>query len=212
MNTLLKIAGCVALLTASWCAGEWALTWRSIRHVADELPALVADEAELTRQAAVEEIRAGRADATEAVDRLSARAAHQIDKVRAGAIKEVRRLRADLVTQSTLWRGEVSRQGNAANGTLAGLRSDARPVLDNAALLELESARTVRLLTPQLLGAIAALKVTSGNTAQITRDLKPAAPAAAKAVQNVERMTRPLGWPAKLARGALNVAKRLWIF
>lgn len=212
MTTVIKIAGCIALLVAAWCAGEWALAFRSVRHVTEELPELLANEAEITRQVATEEIRAGRADATVAIDRLSAQAAHQIDKMRAGTLEEVRRLRADLVTQSTLWRSEASRQADAANGTLAGLRADARPVLENAAVLELESARTVRLLTPQLLGALAASKVTAGNAAQITRDLKPAAPAAAKTVQNVERLTRPLGWPAKICRGLFGVARRIWIF
>lgn len=163
MNAVLKLAGCIALLAAAWCAGEWALAFRSVRHVADKLPALVADEAEITRQAAAQEVRAVRVDATNSIDRFSAQAARQLDQLQAVTVDEVRRLRADLVIQSTLWRAEVRRQGDAANGTLAGVRSDLRPALDNAALLESDASRTVRLVTPQLVGAAAAWKVTGGE-------------------------------------------------
>jgi len=209
MSTVLKLAGIAALAALVWMSCEWALAWRTVRHVTRELPALVGDEAELTRQAAVKEIQATRGAAVAAIDRLAGRAEKQLREMRIGTLEETARLRADLTTQSTLWRGEVSRQADAANGTLAGLRSDVRPVLDNAALLESDASRTVRLVTPQLVGAAAAWKVTGGNSAQIMRDLKPAAPAAAKAVQNVEKLTRPASW---LVRAARIAAKVVWPF
>lgn len=192
---MLKLAGVIALAAVAWMSCEWALAWRATRAVVTELPELVSSELELTRRVAVEEIRAGRVDVTVAIDRLSAEAARQITKTRADTLEEVRRLRADMVTQSTLW------------------RSDARPVLANAALLEADAARTVRVLTPQLLGAVAASKVTAGNAAQITRDLKPAAQDAAHAMRNAERATRPLGWPVKIGQEILGFIKKFpWVF
>lgn len=219
MNALLKLAGCIALLAASWCAGEWALAFRSVRHVADELPALVADEAELTRQAAVDEIRAGRADATVAIDRFSARAAHQIDRVRASAQEEVRRLRADLVTQSTLWRGEVARQAGTANDTLAGLRSDLAPTLSESAdvMRQLDEAAPLWLdcdHNPSC--AYNLFQGTAKSIQSISQDVKKVTPQitqdAAATTHNLKRMTSPLSWPAKIGHAALSVAKRIWIF
>lgn len=116
-------------------------------------------------------------------------------------------LRDSLVHTLTLHPGPGCRQGDAANGSLAGLRGDLRPTFDGSTLLLADSSRTVRLLTPQLLGAVAAAKVTSGNTAQITRDLKPAAPAAAKAVRNVEKITRPAGWLARIGSFVLKIIR-----
>lgn len=209
MNIALRIAGIAALAALAWMCAEWALTWRATREVVATLPDLVSAEAELTRQAAVEEIRATRTEATEAIDRTSAKAVRSVEKMEAGAIGEVRRLRADLVTQSTLWRGMMDRQADTANGTLAGLRIDALPVLQNAAQVEANVNRTIDMLRPQALGALAASKVTAGNAAQITRDLKPAAPAAAKTLQNVEKLTRPAGWISKAVRFALKI---IWPF
>jgi len=212
LKITLMVLASVCLVVSCWMVVELALLWRTAREVAEELPAEVGMQIDETRESLLEEIRAGRIEATEAIGRLSAQTVRVMDKAQAGMLQETRRLRADMVTQSTLWRTETSRQADRFNDSIAAVSKNTEPVLDSAYLLETEAMRTIRLLTPQLLGAMAAIKVAGGNTAQITRDLKPAAPVAAKAVQNVEKITRPLSLPAKIGRTVFNVVKKLWIF
>lgn len=198
MNTLLKLAGAVTLACAAWMACEIAWMARETRSVVAGLPVLVSDEMELTRQAAVEQIRD-----------LSKVARKEIVDTRKDANAQLSGLRRDLQAQSKLWREMVDGQAGRANDSLAGLRSDALPVLQNAAQVEANVNRTIDVLRPQALGALAASKVTAGNAAQITRDLKPAAPAATKAIQNVERVTRPLAWPLRILGGIWTVFKKI---
>lgn len=67
---------------------------------------------------------------------------------------------------------DAQRQLDAANRSLAEvakLRGDVRPVLNSADELLQQSSGTVAVLRPQLLGLIAATKVTAGEAAQASK-------------------------------------------
>jgi hypothetical protein len=72
------------------------------------------------------------------------------------------------------------------------IRGKLVPVLENAAALEATANDSVKKVTPFVLGAVAAGKVTAGNTAQITRDVKPVVPKVAQNVEAISADTRKI--------------------
>jgi hypothetical protein len=72
--------------------------------------------------------------------------------------------------------GDTLARVDTALGTADGLRRDLQPVLADAQSTLHDADRTVADLHPQLLGLVAASKVTAGETAQAMRDFRNAVP------------------------------------
>lgn len=75
-------------------------------------------------------------------------------------------------------------QLSRANESIAGLRSDLQPVVAGAVAVESHADKAVVDLHPQMLGLVAASKVTAGETAQTMRDVQRAVPALLTATQD----------------------------
>jgi hypothetical protein len=72
--------------------------------------------------------------------------------------------------------GDTLARADLALGTAEGLRRDMQPLLVAAEGTIDDADRTVTDLHPQLLGLVAASKVTAGETAQTMRDFRNAVP------------------------------------
>jgi multidrug resistance efflux pump len=129
-------------------------------------------EVETTRAALLGEVRAARQDVLNRTDR-------QMTALRQDAIAE-----ADEIRQSADQRvAETLAQTDALVQAAQGLRSDLQPVLasaqgtlNDAGRTLHDADRTVDDLHPQLLGLVAASKITAGETAQTMRDFRTAVP------------------------------------
>jgi len=161
MKTILQICGC-AFLTA--LTGLTVCTIELVRATTATVSALP-DEVAATRSALVDEVRAARKDVLVRSERQVA-ALRQDVMAEAGEIREM----ADRRMGDTLARAD------AALGTVDGLRYDLQPVLAAAQTTLHDAGRTVADLHPQLLGLVAASKVTAGETAQTMRDFRFAVP------------------------------------
>ena len=161
MKTISQICVC-ALLTAltglAVCAIELV---RTTMATVSALPG----EVSATRAALVNEVRAARQD-------VLLRSERQVSALRRDVMAEAGEIRqtADQRVGDTLARAD------AVLDTAAGLRRDLQPVLDAAQGTLHEADRTVADLHPQLLGLVAASKVTAGETAQTMRDFRSAVP------------------------------------
>lgn len=122
-------------------------------------------EIAVTRTALVDEVRAARKDVLVRTDR-------QITALRGDVMTEAGAMRetADQRVGDTLARADAVLQAASE------LRSDLKPVLDAAQGTLHDADRTVADLHPQLLGLVAASKVTAGETAQTMRDFRTAVP------------------------------------
>ncbi len=127
----------------------------------------------------------------------------QATAYRASLERQIVGLRADLAVQGNELRAVLDRQATE-------LRADLRPAITNAVTLEAEAARSLRLWTPQVLGLLAASKVTAGETATTMREFRRASPAllagidrvvansdrttaaSAQVMNNLARASRPL--------------------
>jgi len=105
-------------------------------------------------------------------DALRITAAGRIDSV----VGESAAWRSTADTRITAIAGVLDSRSGQALSAVEGLREDLRPVLGNMALLEAHADRTVVDLHPQLLGLVAASKVTAGETAQTMRSFRDAVP------------------------------------
>jgi len=122
-------------------------------------------EVNATGAALVGEVRSARQEVVTASER-------QVAALRIGVLAEAGeiRLAADRRVGDTLARADI------ALGTAEELRQDMKPVLDAAQATLHDTDRTVADLHPQLLGLVAASKVTAGETAQTMRDVRNAVP------------------------------------
>jgi hypothetical protein len=122
-------------------------------------------EISATRAALVSQVQAARTDAL-------ARSERQVAALRRDVLAEVGEIRsaADRRVGDTLARAD------AALDTAEGMRQDVKPVLDAARDTLHHADRTVADLHPQLLGLVAASKVTAGETAQTMRSFRDAVP------------------------------------
>ena len=161
MKTILQICGC-ALLAALTGLVLYAVQFvRVATATVSALPYEVSD----TRAALVDEVRAARKD-------IAARSERQVAALRKDAMAEAGEIRqtADRRVGDTLARAD------RALSAVEGLRGDLAPVLDAAQSTLHQADRTVSDLHPQLLGLVAASKVTAGETAQTMRDFRGAVP------------------------------------
>ncbi len=161
MKIILQVFVC-ALLTA--LTGLVVSTIELVR-VATTTVSTLPGEIDVTRTALVDEVRSARKDVLTRSERQVAALREDV-MAEAGEIRET----ADRRVGDTLARADSVLQ------TAEGLRGDLRPVLDAAQGTLRDAGRTVDDLHPQLLGLVAASKVTAGETAQAMRDFRGAVP------------------------------------
>jgi ABC-type transporter Mla subunit MlaD len=183
--------------------------------------AVIPDEIRVTRAAFLGEVQAVHQDVIGQVAcarrDLLERSERQIAALRQDVLAEVGQIRqtADRRLGDTLARAD------AALATAENLRQDLQPVFDAAHNTLADTDKTIADLHPQLLGLVAASKVTAGETAQTMRDFRGAVPsfiaqgqAIAGNVQtatlnfsgvanNLNRITKPK-WYDRLIGYALN--------
>ena len=153
------LCGLLAALAALAISGIELV--RAATATVSGLPAEVA----LTRAAVIAEAEAARKD-------VLARSERQVVALRGelrGEADEIRET-ADRRLGDTLMRADKALE------TAEALRRDVKPVLDEARGTLQDADRTVADLHPQLLGLVAAAKVTAGETAQTMRDFRNAVP------------------------------------
>jgi hypothetical protein len=161
MRIILQICVC-ALLAAS--TGLVVCTIELVQSATSTVSALPA-EVIATRAALVDEVRAARKDALVRSERQVAALRKDL-MAEAGEIRET----ADRRVGDTLARADAALQ------TVEEARGDLQPVLAAAQGTLHEAGRTVTDLHPQLLGLVAASKVTAGETAQTMRDFRSVVP------------------------------------
>jgi predicted phage tail protein len=165
MKTILQIFVCALLAALTW------LTVSAIELVrtATATVAVLPREIRATRTALVDEVRASRKD-------MLAGSERQLTALRRDVMAEAVEIRqtADRRVGDTLARADAAL--TTALDTAEGLRLDLKPVLDQAQDTLHDADRTVADLHPQLLGLVAASKVTAGETAQTMRDFRTAVP------------------------------------
>jgi len=172
MKTIQQIFVCVllaALAVLAVCAIFFVLA-------ATAVVAAVPGEVRATRAALLAEVQAIRHDLTGQIE-----AARQ--DVLSRSERQVAALRTDVMDQATQLQqaadrriGDTLARADIALGTASDLRGDVKPVLDAAGDTLRRTSQAVADLRPQLLGLIAASKVTAGETAQTMRDVRGAVP------------------------------------
>jgi hypothetical protein len=148
-------------------------------HAATVTVSALPGEVCATRAALVTEVEAARQD-------VLVRSERQVEALRKDLLAEAgaMRLMADRRVGDTLAKAdlalntaeEVRRDLQPVAEAAQGLRQDLKPVLEAAQGTLRDADRTVTDLHPQLLGLIAASKVTAGETAQTMRDIRGAVP------------------------------------
>jgi hypothetical protein len=154
---------CVCALLAA-LTGLVVCTIQLVRAATSAVSALPG-EISATRSELVNEVRSARKD-------VLVRSERQVAALRQDAVMEAGEIRetADRRVGDTLARADQ------ALNSVEGLRRDLKPVLDAAQDTLHDADRTVADLHPQLLGLVAASKVTAGETAQTMRDFRSAVP------------------------------------
>jgi ABC-type transporter Mla subunit MlaD len=155
------------VLMCAWLAGLTGLTVCAIQLVrtVSATVSVLSGEVAAARDALIGEVRAARQD-------VLLRSERQAVALRQDMLREAAEIReaADRRVGDTLARAD------AALETAQGLRGDLKPVLDAAQDTLQDADRTVADLHPQVLGLVAASKVTAGETAQTMRSLRDAVP------------------------------------
>lgn len=154
---------CVCALLAA-LTGLVVYTIQLVRAATSAVSALPG-EISATRGELVAEVRSARKD-------VLVRSERQVAALRQDALMEAGEIRetADRRVGDTLARADE------ALNSVEGLRRELKPVLDAVQGTLHDADRTVADLHPQLLGLVAASKVTAGETAQTMRDFRSAVP------------------------------------
>jgi hypothetical protein len=175
MKTLQQMCVC-ALLAAMTALAVYAVL---LVRAAEAAVAAVPGEIEATRAALVGEIRQTRADLNDQVlfvrQDLQRIEAEALGEVRAGRLDAVSAVK-EVLTTADRRLGDTLARVDTALGIVEGVRADLKPVLDGAAALEADTDKTVTDLHPQLLGLVAAAKVTAGEGATTMREIQRATP------------------------------------
>jgi len=173
----LKVAlTCALLAAATGLAVQATLLLHEATQAARALPLAVSGELRATRDGVLAQVAATRTDLSAQLKvarwDLLDRTEREVAALRTDVMGEVGQIRstADRRVGDTLARVDT------ALSTAEGLRSDLRPVEDAAQSTLHDADRTVADLHPQLLGLVAASKVTAGETAQTMRDFRNAFP------------------------------------
>ena len=184
----LKVAlTCALLAAATGLAVQATLLLHEATQAARALPLAVSGELRATRDGVLAQVAATRTDLSAQLKvarwDLLDRTEREVAALRRDTMGQVGALRADVMGEvgqirSTADRrvGDTLARVDTALSTAEGLRSDLRPVEDAAQSTLHDADRTVADLHPQLLGLVAASKVTAGETAQTMRDFRNAFP------------------------------------
>ena len=161
MKITLQICVC-ALLAASTGLVVYAIELVRVTTAAvSGLPG----EMDATRVAVLNEVRMARQD-------VMARSERQMAALRKDVMAEAGEIRAAADRRV----GDTLARVDTALETADSLRREVEPVLSAAQTTLHDTDRTVTDLHPQLLGLVAASKVTAGETAQTMRDFRGAVP------------------------------------
>ena len=191
MKVILQMCVC-ALLAAS--TGLVISTIELVRTATAAVSALPG-EVMATRTALLDEVREARMDVLTRSERQMAGLRKDV-LAEAGAIRETADRRV----------GDSLERVDAALETAAGIRGDLAPVLVAAQTTLHDTDRTVADLHPQLLGLVAASKVTAGETAQTMRDFRGAVPSF---IAQGQRITANVGTATSEFSGVATNLNRL---
>ena len=210
MQRLKMVCLCALLASLAFATCEAALLLRSARRATDAMPSAVSGQIDSIELALAGQLTAIRADTIALIDKRTGQALSIVDR-RAGdtlARLDTLSMRADaqLTTINAVAR-DLSVQTAA---TLAGVRSDLQPTFTEAQTLLATSNRTVADLHPQLLGLVAASKVTAGETAQTMREVKNAAPKMVDSVEHIAASADGIAADAKLEADEVTKPKKWW--
>lgn len=200
MKWFLAIVGVVlaSLLTAgalSVCI-ETAATLRAVRQTVQAVPLLVDAQATALRREAAAQISAARRDLNRQIGAARRDLTWQIEATRFDAVEQLDGMRRDLQPVLT----QASDSLKETSGSVAGLRADIQPTIAGANLLMDRHA-----LPAQLLGAVAAVKTTAGQTTvamrtfnagfpQMVSNINAGTQVGVTTMQHIERWTRPDPW------------------
>lgn len=101
----------------------------------------------------------------------------RVDRGIEKADAQITALRTEVLQRVDTLEHDANARTGEALATIQILQQDVQPVLENAASIEAHADKAVVDLHPQLLGLVAASKVTMGQTAQTMREVERAAPA-----------------------------------
>lgn len=222
---------CALLAVLTWMGVEGALFIRAATEAARALPLAVVMELRVSREkvlAEVDQQASGlRADLTGQVaaarQQILTRADSQITALSTAVMDQAALTRdaADQRLGETLARVDTALAlvKPALDGAAAAELSATR-VLDGATAMEAHLDKTVVDLHPQLLGLVAATKVTMGETAQTMREVKNAAPeisesvktTAAAVAREADAITKPQKWWQKILGPVYTAAKLTALF
>jgi len=161
MKTLYRLFLCALLAALTGLAVCAIVLVRAATAAVATLPS----EAAATRAALLAEVQAARRD-------LLQRSERQIAALRRDVLAEASEIRETADRRA----GDTLARADTALATVDSLRRDLKPVLDAAQSTIDHADKTVADLHPQLLGLVAASKVTAGETAQTMREVRGAVP------------------------------------
>lgn len=200
----------VVVIGISAVAASAAALLLAARAVMLELPiearaarADLVDELEATRHELLAELNLQAKDIRGDASTQIAAMRQMVDQRTGDALALVDR-RADALTAA------ADAQLDAANATLAGIRTDLSPALQNSQRLIADTDKAVNDLHPQLLGLVAASKVTAGETAQTMRQVKDATPAMVQSVQSVAKSFDGIAADVKKEADDITKPKTWW--
>jgi hypothetical protein len=159
MKTIRQILVCALLAALTGLAVCAMVLVRAATATVCALPGQV----DAARAALVDEVGAARKD-------VLLRSERQVAALRKDVMAEAGEIRRDADQRV----GETLARADSALSTAEGLRRDVQPLLLAAESTLHDADRTVIDLHPQLLGLVAASKVTAGETAQTMRDFRNA--------------------------------------
>ena len=167
---------CALLASLTGLAVQATLLLHDATQAARALPGVVSLQLGATRTEVLAQVTDARRDLGQQVTLarrdLLDRTQHEVAALRTDVMREVGEIR----TAADRRVGDTLARVDSALGTAEGLRSDLRPVEDAAQSTLHDADRAVADLHPQLLGLVAASKVTAGETAQTMRDFRDAFP------------------------------------
>ena len=163
-------------------------------------------EGEKTRELADRHARQIEQDLRLRLDAMIGRVDVAISKtdVRTGeALSVVREFRTTADARLASIQDQVERTTN-------GIRADVRPMLDNAASIEAHTDKAVVDLHPQVLGLVAAAKVTAGQAAQTMREVERATPALLEDAQGIADSVDGIATDAHSITADIAKPKTFW--
>ena len=210
IRSILTFSLTVLLAALTWGAIEGALLIRSARRTVEAVPAAVSGELLETRKLLACQLTALRAQTLARVDRLTDKADAQLTALRTDALVRVDQLTGRADAQLSTLNATATALQQQTTATIGAVQLDLGSFEDAATAVLVTTNKTVSDLHPQLLGLVAAAKVTAGETAQTMREVKTAAPEMVKSVQGIAASADGIAADAKLEADEITRPKRWW--